>query len=161
MAADGESGTLFTTNDKFILADQFTDIFEANRCLKNRHTMFFCHSINQMGGGDRAGNASSQLANPDQIIKQQGDDVIRLDIGAVGIKNAKTVSISIGGNPQPDGRIVFHQRDKVRNVFLGWLWRMSAKIRVGFVVNNRVGDAVSSQWSVQIAATGAVQGIDP
>ena len=54
--------------------------------------------VDQVGGGDRLGYAVLPAAALDQVIEQQGDDVVGLKEGAVGVDDAEAVGIAVGGN---------------------------------------------------------------
>ena len=160
MPPDRQTGALFAADDQLVLADQFTDVLETDRRFIDRHAMLLRHGIDQVRGRDTAGHAPFQLADPDQIIQQQGDDVVGLDITAVGIQDTETVGIAIGGKTELDIGIIFDQRDEIGDMRLGRLGRMSAKIGVEMIIDDGIGDAALAERFVQIAARGSVQRVE-
>ena len=160
MPFDGKPGAFFAADNDLVLADQLADILEADRRLVDRYAVFSGHGIDQMGGGDTAGHTPFQFAHPDQVIQEQGNDVVGLDEGAIAIQDAETVGVAVGCQPQTNGRVAFDQRDKIGNMTFGRLGRMAAEVGIEVVVNDNVRDAALLQRLIQIPPAGAVQGIE-
>ncbi len=160
MPLNRQAGALFPADHQFVLADQFADVFETDRGFVDRHAMLFRHGVNQVRSSDTAGHPSFQFADTDQVIQQQGDDVIGFDVAAVGINDAETVGIAVSGQTKPDIGIFLDQRNEIGNVSFGWLGRVSAKVRIGAVIDHGVWYAALTQWLFQITASGSIHRIE-
>jgi hypothetical protein len=55
------------------------------------------HGVHQVRSGDAAAEAAGNLADFDQVVGEQSEDVIRLDPRAVGIDEAEAVGVAVGG----------------------------------------------------------------
>ncbi len=64
--------------------------------------MVFGKGVDQVGGGDAFGHAVLPAARFDEVVEEQGDDVVGLDEGAVFVDDAEAVGVAVGGNA--DGR---------------------------------------------------------
>src|SRR5210317_549134 len=49
-----QAGTLFTADDDLVITDEFTDIFEADRCFAHFITVMSGNGIDEMRCGNRA-----------------------------------------------------------------------------------------------------------
>src|SRR5207237_3917591 len=98
MMADGNPGALFATDRNLILLDEFADVFEADRRLVQFDFMVPGQSVNQIRGSDRLSDTIFPSAAFDQVIEQQGDDVIWLQKGPVLVHDAEAVRINLGGD---------------------------------------------------------------
>src|SRR5438477_9099226 len=96
--ANGESGAFFPTDGNLVLLDKFAYVFETHRGLVQRHAVMFGHSINQVGGGNRLGHAILPASAFNQVVKQQGDDVVGGEESAVGVYDSEAVGVSVSGN---------------------------------------------------------------
>ena len=97
--ADGQSGALFSSNGDFVLLDEFADVFESHRRFVEFHLVMFSKRIHHVGSRDRLTHSVFPAPAFDQIIEQQGDDLIGLKECTVFVHNAKAVGIAVGGDP--------------------------------------------------------------
>ncbi len=54
MTAQAQAGALFATDDDLVVTDEFTDIFETDRCLTHFIAMMSGHGVDKVRGGNGA-----------------------------------------------------------------------------------------------------------
>ena len=102
--------------------------------------MIIGEGVDQVGGGHALGHAVAPAAGLDQIVEEQGDDVIRLDEGSVLVDNAEAVGVAIGGHGQVGARLP-HLGPCVVQQLVGGLRSMAAEEHVAVIVNRLHGYA--------------------
>src|SRR5580693_5538522 len=93
-----QARTLFSADRNLVLHNQFADVFESHGSLVQFDTMMLGQSVDQVRRGDRLGNAVLPATTLYEVIKEQGNDVVRLQEGSIGIDNAEAVGVAIGCN---------------------------------------------------------------
>src|SRR3982074_2085306 len=100
MVADRESGTLFSANRDLVLLDQFADVFKSHWGLMQLDPVMPSHGIDQVGGSHGFGHTIFPAPAFDQVVEQQCNDVVGGAESAVGIYDAETVCVSVGGDAE-------------------------------------------------------------
>ena len=157
MPLDGKTCTLLAADDDLVLGDQLADILEAHRSLEHLDAVHFRHRVDQVRSGDRTPDAAGHPLDPDQVVQEQGDDVVGLDEAAVAVHDAEAVRVAVGRDPQADLGVLLHQLDEVLDVLLGGLRREAAEIRVALRIHQHHLDPVGLERFGQIAAGRAVE----
>ena len=80
--------------------DEFADVFEADRGFIKRDLVVIGEGVDEVGGGDAFGDAVAPAAGFDEVVEEQGDDVVGLDEGAVLIDDAEAVGVAVGGDAE-------------------------------------------------------------
>ena len=83
MAADGQAGAFFAAQGDFIFADELADIFEADGSLIGGLAVGFGDAIDHLRGGDAAAGGHFPAARLDQVVVDEGENVIGLNPSAV------------------------------------------------------------------------------
>src|SRR3984893_14469571 len=96
MMPNRQARALFPANRDLVLHDQLADVLESHRSLVQLHAVRLRQSVDQIGGGDRLGHSVLPAAALDQVIKEQGNHVIRLQEGSVGVDYAEAIGVAIG-----------------------------------------------------------------
>src|SRR5271168_3819433 len=159
MAADGESGRLFAADCDFVFIDQFADVLEAYRSFIEQNLMVIGEGVYEVGGGDGFGNPVAPAARLDQIIEEQGDDVIGLDKDAVGVDDAEAVGVAVRSDDEACADLVHFGFRVPEKVVVGF-WRMAAKEHIAIVVDRFDSDSRLTQNMATIATTRAPEGIE-
>src|SRR5581483_12240187 len=74
------------------------DELEAHRSFVQLDFVIFGQSIDQVGGGNRFADSILPASRFDQIIKQQRNDVIRLEKSAILVDDPEAIGIAVGGD---------------------------------------------------------------
>jgi len=96
----------------------------------------FGQSIDQVGRRDRLANTVLPAAALDQIVEQQGDDIVRLKKGPIRVENAKAVRIAVRRNPDLRPGFTHLPAELFEQVIVRFR-RMSSKENVAVVVDRR------------------------
>ena len=96
--ADGKAGALFAANDNLVLLDELTNEFESDRGLVQFDFVIFGQGIDEIGGGYRLAHAILPSTALDEVIEQEGDDVIGLQESAVLVYDAEAIGVAVGGD---------------------------------------------------------------
>ena len=64
-----------------------------------RNLVSFRKGVDQVGRGNGLRHAVLPSAALDQVVKQQGDDIVRLNKCSVGIDYAEAIGVTIGRDP--------------------------------------------------------------
>src|SRR5215470_9863057 len=83
MAATGEAGAFFAAESDFILANVLADVLEADRSLQRGLAVGFCGGVEELRSGDAAGGGQLPAASLDEVVVDEGENVVRLNPGAV------------------------------------------------------------------------------
>ena len=67
--------------------------------------MVIGEGVDEIGGGHALGHAVTPAARLDQVVEEQGNDVIGLDEGSVLVDNAEAVRVAVGGDGQVGPRL--------------------------------------------------------
>ncbi len=121
--------------------------------------VMFGHGIDQVGGGDGLGHAIFPATAFDQVVEQQGDDVVGSEESAVGVHNSEAVSIAVGGDAdvRVGGAHLFAASVEQVVVRFG---SVSAEEHVTAIVDGGDIDAGLAQQSIGISARGSPEGIE-
>ena len=96
VTADREAGALLAAQHDLILFDELPDVLEPYRSLVDRNVVILRHGVDQVGGGDAAPDSARNLANLDQVVGEQGQNVIGMNPRAISIHNAEAVRVAVG-----------------------------------------------------------------
>src|ERR1700694_3587298 len=99
--AYGKSGAFFSSNRYLVLLNQFSDVLEPHRSFIELYSVVLSQGIHHVGGGNRLPYPIFPAAGFDQIIEQNGNNVIGLDKGSIFIHDPKAVGVSVGCHSQP------------------------------------------------------------
>ena len=74
---DAETSAFFASDGDLVRLDKLADILEAHRGLVDLYAVVAGYGVNKVGGGNAAGDATGPVGpGLDQVIEQQGDDVV-------------------------------------------------------------------------------------
>jgi len=111
------------------MSDEFADIFEPHGRFVKLDFIFFSQSINQIGSSNRLSNAIFPAARFNQIIKEQGDDVVGLYKCAVLIDDSETVGITVGRNANSSAGFAHLDAQVFQQVIVRFRGRDRRKVR--------------------------------
>ena len=158
VAADGEAGGLFAADGDLVGDDELADVLEADGGFVERDLVVVGEGVDEVGGGDAFGDAVAPAAGFDEVVEEQGDDVVGLDEGAVGVDDAEAVGVAVGGDAE--GRAdLFHFAFGVAEQVVVGLGCMAAEEDVAVVVDGFDGDAGVAEQVGRVAAARAPEGI--
>ena len=160
VAADRQAGALLAADQDLVPADVVADELEADRRLQHLQAVVPGDGIDEVGGGDGAGDVAVLPLDPHQVVVKKGQDVVRLDEGAVLVDDAVAVGVAVGGQTQADIRPAPHQVDEIVDMGRGGFRRQAAEIGVAMVVERHDLNPRLAQQGVEVAATGPVHRID-
>src|SRR5712664_347735 len=121
--------------------------------------MMFGHGVDQVGGGYRLGHAIFPAAAFDQVVEQQGHDVVGGEESAVGVHDSEAVGVSVGG----DTDVCLHCSHLFAAAFEQVVVRfgsMAAEEDVTAIMDGRDIYAGFAQQRVGIPARGAPEGVE-
>ena len=143
-----KTGAFFAADGDLVLLNELANVFEANRRFIQRNAVMLGQRINQVGGRDRFGHTVLPAAALDEVIEQQGDDVVWRNEGPVLVHDAESVSIAIGRDANMRARLPHLGAQIVEQMIVG-LRSVSAEEHVAIIVYGRNLDAELAQQRVQ------------
>src|SRR6202795_3150854 len=100
MTLDRQASALLAAQHDLSLGDEIAQVFEADLRLIHRDRLVPGHRIHQMACGHRSRDASTSPAGLDQVLKEEGQDIVRFDEAAVPIEDAVSIGIAVRSQPE-------------------------------------------------------------
>ena len=154
-----ETGGFFAADGDLVGEDQFADVFEAYGGFKERDLVEVGEGVDEVGGGDGFGDAVLPAAGFDEVVEEQGDDVVGLDKGAVLVDDAEAVGVSVGGDDEA-GTDLVHLGLGVAQQMIVRFGCMAAEEDVAVVVDGFDGNSDRAKDVAAVASGCSPEGVE-
>ncbi len=160
MAVDAEPGAFFAPEGDPAPLDELADVLEADRGFMHGHPVVAGHGVHQVSGGHAAGHRSGPVRPGfEQVVEQQGQDVVGGDEGAVVVEHPEAVGIPVGREAEV-GAAGGDLLPELLQDFIGRFGRMAAEENVPVAVDGVDFDAALAQEALHRAHPGAVERVE-
>src|SRR5262249_25289904 len=131
---------------------QFSNVFESYGRFENGESAQLRNAIDKVRSGDGTGHAPLPISRFRQIIKQDGDQLIRRNKLTVGVNHAESVAVAVS---RQTNHAFFrqHQFPQFLQVTYFRFRRTAAEKNVAPIVNRLDAETVVPQKLVEIATT--------